>query len=59
MAASMTSMTLSGSKDTIREQLTGFQDRYSVDEIMVVSYIYDPDKQVRSYEILKEVADDR
>lgn len=59
MAASMTSMTLLGSKDTIREQLTRFQDRYNVDEIMVVSYIYDPDKQVRSYEILKEVVDGR
>jgi len=59
MATSMSSMTLLGSKDTIREQLTRFQDIYNVDEIMVVSYIYDPDKQVRSYEILKEVVDGR
>jgi luciferase family oxidoreductase group 1 len=59
MAASMSSMTLLGSKDTIREQLTRFQDLYNVDEIMAVSYIFDPEKQKRSYEILKEVVDGR
>lgn len=59
MAASMSSMTLLGSKETIREQLTRFQDLYNVDELMVVSYIFDPEKQVRSYEILKEVVDGR
>lgn len=57
MAASMTSVTLLGSKETIREQLTRFQSIYNVDEIMAVSYIYDPEKQKRSYEILKEVVD--
>lgn len=57
MAASMTSVTLQGSKETIRQQLTRFQSIYQVDEIMAVSYIYDPDKQMRSYEILKEVVD--
>ncbi|MFC3885515.1 LLM class flavin-dependent oxidoreductase [Bacillus songklensis] len=59
MATSMSSVTLLGSKDSIREQLTRFQERYNVDEIMAVSYIYDPDKQVRSYEILKEVVEGR
>lgn len=59
MAASMSSMTLLGSKETIREQLTRFQDLYNVDELMAVSYIFDPEKQVRSYEILKEVVDGR
>jgi luciferase family oxidoreductase group 1 len=54
MVQSMSSVTLWGSKDSIREQLTGFQDQYDVDEIMAVSYIYDPDKQKRSYELLKE-----
>ncbi|TCN26042.1 LLM class flavin-dependent oxidoreductase [Mesobacillus foraminis] len=57
MATSMGSVTLMGSKGTIREQLASFQDNYHVDEIMAVSYIYDEDKQKRSYEILKEVAD--
>lgn len=50
-------MTFVGSKDSIRKQLVSFQERYNVDEIMVVTYIYDRDKQVRSYEIFKEVVD--
>ncbi|PLR98479.1 LLM class flavin-dependent oxidoreductase [Bacillus sp. T33-2] len=57
MAESMSSVTLLGSKDSVREQLTAFQHAYNVDEIMAVSYIYDPEKQKRSYEILKEVVD--
>ncbi|OAS82777.1 MULTISPECIES: LLM class flavin-dependent oxidoreductase [Metabacillus] len=57
MATSMSSVTLMGGKDSIREQLSRFQEKYIVDEIMAVSYIYDPDKQKRSYEILKEVVD--
>ncbi|KON68913.1 hypothetical protein AKG34_09055 [Peribacillus butanolivorans] len=57
MATSMSSVTLLGSKLSIREQLTSFQEKYNVDEIMAVSYIYNPDKQKRSYELLKEVVD--
>ncbi|WP_078427360.1 LLM class flavin-dependent oxidoreductase [Alkalihalobacterium alkalinitrilicum] len=57
MATSMSSVTLLGGKDSIRKQLMSFQEKYNVDELMGVSYIYDPDKQKRSYEILKEVVD--
>lgn len=57
MATSMSSVTLQGSKESIRDQLTKFQEKYCVDEIMAVSYIYDEEKQKRSYEILKEVVD--
>lgn len=57
MAKSMSSVTLIGSKETIRQQLTSFQDYYAVDEIMAVSYIYDVEKQKRSYEIFKEVVE--
>ncbi len=57
MATSMSSVTLLGSKDSIREQFEHFQAKYDVDEMMAVSYIFDPDKQKRSYEILKEVVD--
>lgn len=56
-AESMSSVTLLGSKETIRQQLTRFQEQYNVDELMAVSYIYDPAKQKRSYEILREVVD--
>ncbi|MBM7662154.1 luciferase family oxidoreductase group 1 [Bacillus mesophilus] len=55
MSSKMTSVTLKGSKDTIRQQLTRFQNLYNVDEIMAVSYIFDEDQQKRSYKILKEV----
>ncbi|WP_100404671.1 LLM class flavin-dependent oxidoreductase [Bacillus solitudinis] len=57
MAKSMSSVILKGSKDSIRDQLTRFQEKYKVDEIMAVSYIYDPVKQKRSYQLLKEVVD--
>jgi luciferase family oxidoreductase group 1 len=57
MTKSMSSVTLIGSKETIRQQLTSFQDYYAVDEIMAVSYIYDVEKQKRSYEIFKEVVE--
>ncbi len=57
MATSMSSVTLMGSKETVREQLIGFQEQYNVDEIMAVSYIYDPEKQKRSYQLLKEIVD--
>lgn len=57
MAASKQSVTLLGSKETVRQQLTAFQDYYNVDELMAVSYIFDTEKQKRSYEILKEVVD--
>lgn len=59
MALSMSSVTLLGSKESIRDQLTKFQEVYNVDEIMAVSYIFDPDKQKRSYEILKEVVSEK
>lgn len=59
MIDSMSNMTFMGSKDTVTKQITDFQDKYNVDEIMAVSYIYDPEKQKRSYEIFKEVVEGR
>jgi luciferase family oxidoreductase group 1 len=50
-------LTLSGDKQSIREQLINFQNEYNVDEVMAVTYIYDIGKQKRSYEIFKEVID--
>lgn len=57
MAQSMSHVTLQGSKETICQQLTSFQEKYYVNELMAVTYIYDTDKQKRSFEILKEVVD--
>lgn len=57
VVTSMTGMAFIGNKTSIRDQLTRFQEKYNVDEIMAVSYIFDREKQKRSYEILKEVVD--
>ncbi|MDV2580737.1 LLM class flavin-dependent oxidoreductase [Alkalibacillus haloalkaliphilus] len=54
---SMTSASLIGSKETVERQLTSFQEQFDVDEIMAITYIYDREKQIRSFEILKEVVD--
>lgn len=57
MAESMMRVSFMGSKETIIQQWTDFQEKYDVDEIMAVSYIFDSDKQKRSYEIFKEIVD--
>lgn len=59
MVTARSSVTLIGSKDSIQAQLTSFQELYNMDELMAVSYIFDCNKQKRSYEILKEVVDGR
>ncbi|MDQ0158890.1 LLM class flavin-dependent oxidoreductase [Alkalibacillus salilacus] len=57
MVHNMSKTSLVGSPETIKEQLTQFQSRYDIDELMAVTYIYDRDKQKRSYQILKDVVD--
>ncbi|MDF2000863.1 LLM class flavin-dependent oxidoreductase [Peribacillus frigoritolerans] len=57
MASSMTSVALMGSKETVKAQLTNFQEKYNVDEIMAVSFIFNPEKQKRSYQIFKEIVE--
>ena len=51
------SMMLIGGRDTVRRQLAAFLERYEADEIMAVTYIFDPARQIRSYELFKEAAD--
>ena len=53
--SSMIRVTFLGGKDSVRKQFIDFQAKYHVDEIMAVSYIYEQEKQIRSYEIFKEV----
>lgn len=55
IAAQMTSVSLAGSKETVRSQLEQFQMKFNVNEIIAVSYMFDAEKQKRSYEILQEV----
>lgn len=54
-ANSMFRVSLIGSKDKVREDLRAFQEKFAVDEIIAIAYMYDQEKQKRSYEILKEI----
>lgn len=56
-ALSMSRLTFLGSKETVHEQYNRFQEAYNVDEIMVVSYIFDPEKQKRSYQMFKDIVE--
>lgn len=58
MAQSKTNTSFIGSEETVKQQLKDFQNKYNVDEIMAVSYIYDLDKQYQSYESFKKIVDD-
>lgn len=44
-----------GSKETIENELKTFVEETGVDEIMVVSHIYDHNARLRSYEIVSEL----
>lgn len=49
------SYTFIGSKKTVKEKLQAFLDETDVDEIMVVSHIYDHHARVYSYQLLSEI----
>lgn len=44
-----------GSKATVKSKITQFLDQAGVDELMVVSHVYDPEARIRSYEIVAEI----
>jgi len=46
-----------GGRDAVKKQLAEFLERHEADEIMAVTYIFDPAKQIRSYEIFREAAE--
>ena len=58
MAQDKTNTSLIGSEETVKKQFLAFQEKYNVDEIMAVSYIYDLDKQYKSFESFKKVVDE-
>ncbi len=55
MVQAMTSCSLIGSPDTVKQQLNALRERVQFEELMAVSYIFDEDKQHRSYELLNEL----
>lgn len=50
--------TLVGSKGSIKEQWIRFQQKYQIDELLAVTYIYDEEAQQYSYQLLKEAIDE-
>lgn len=56
MARQMLAVSLIGGKDTVAAKLENLQTHLRADEIMAVSYIYDVEKQYRSYRLFKEIA---
>lgn len=50
--------TIQGDKNQIKRGLIDFQEMFQADEIIALSNIYSTDKEIRSYEILKEAADE-
>ncbi|WP_424493503.1 LLM class flavin-dependent oxidoreductase [Salinimicrobium sp. GXAS 041] len=44
-----------GSEETIRKKITAFVEKTRVNEVMVVSHIYDHDERLKSYEILSRL----
>lgn len=44
-----------GSKNTVEEKLNKFVTDTGIDELIVVSYIYDQEKRLRSFELLSEI----
>lgn len=55
MAKSMMACSVIGDKDTVKAQIANLQSQVQADELMAVSYIYDKDKQAKSYEMLADV----
>ncbi len=47
--------TIMGDPETIRREVIEFQQTYQVDEIIVISNIYEPNKEIHSYDTFKQV----
>lgn len=54
----MTACTFAGSSHTLKKKLSTFIVKHDIDELMVTSYIYDQEKRLQSFKILKEALQD-
>ena len=54
IVAQMTAVALVGSPDSVAKQLEELRQRVHIDEIMVNSFIYDLNDQIRSYELIAQ-----
>lgn len=53
--ASMLRYSFVGSKNTVKDQVRSFIEQTNIDELIVVSNIYDTTKRIRSYELFAEL----
>jgi luciferase family oxidoreductase group 1 len=54
-ASQMLACSIVGSPETVRNGMQGMIDRTNADELMIVSDIFDPEKRLRSFEIIADV----
>ena len=54
----MTACSLIGSPASVAQQLDQLRAAVPFDEMMAVSYIFDEQQQMQSYQLLKEVVDE-
>lgn len=57
MVLKMLKFSFIGNQSQIADQLKDFQEKYQIDELMINSHIYDHQKRLSSYEIIKKAAD--
>ena len=57
MVLKMLKFSFIGDQSQIAVQLKDFQEKYQVDELMINSHIYDHQKRLSSYEIIKKATD--
>jgi alkanesulfonate monooxygenase SsuD/methylene tetrahydromethanopterin reductase-like flavin-dependent oxidoreductase (luciferase family) len=55
---SMTAYTFSGSKSTLKKQLTAFIEDTGIDELMATGHIYDQQAKLKSFSILYEAVNE-
>lgn len=58
MAMNMLKESLVGDLSSVKEQFLALQNRVSADELMLINYIYDEEKQHRSYQLFKQMIDE-
>jgi alkanesulfonate monooxygenase SsuD/methylene tetrahydromethanopterin reductase-like flavin-dependent oxidoreductase (luciferase family) len=54
-ASQMLACSVVGSPETVRNGIQGMIDRTNADELMIVSDIFDPEKRLKSFEIIADV----
>ncbi|MCG7657550.1 LLM class flavin-dependent oxidoreductase [Wielerella bovis] len=54
-AQAMMSTSLIGDKDSVKQQLIDFQQKYGADELIAINYIFDEQKQHHAYSLLKQI----